>query len=574
MITDISAIPRDTVIDSDVCIIGAGAAGIAIARELTRTGLQVVVLESGGYRREREVQDLYSGESVGETYYKELEACRSRYFGGSTNCWGAIFTPLNEIDFEKREWVPWSGWPVSYGEVHPWLQHAHCGYGAGPFLYGEEAWDAARIPPVDIDRALFEPFVWHFDSRSAALSFAKRYRAELRGASNIHVFLHANVTELITNEPGRVVERARIRSLDGEERFVRSRVFILACGGIENPRLLLASNRTQRNGLGNDRDLVGRFFHEHLQMPIGYLVSDRPRAARYSYLSRLDGTFCLPGFVLTPSAQRKNRSLNGSVSIDPVYDHEGAWMAFQNIRANFKERKISRETLRHVWRICCESNKFAPEAWRRVVSGDRPRGESGRFLIYGRAEQSPNPESRVKLSREVDALGMRRASLEWRTCELDRVAIKLLWRYVKREFTRLDPGRVIENPWPDGNGWPEGLVEGPHHMGTTRMSDDPSNGVVDRDCRVHGVDGLYIAGSSIFPTGGHANPTMSIIAFALRLASHVSQQLCREVSSSSVREMELQPTTGAVHATAAARIAAVTKPIDPDTQPMLPAGTN
>jgi choline dehydrogenase-like flavoprotein len=574
MITDISTIPPDTVIDSDVCVIGSGAAGIAITRELTRTGLRVVVLEGGGYSREDAGQNLYAGESVGEPYYKELDECRSRYFGGSTNCWGAILTPLNEIDFEKREWVPWSGWPVRYGEFHTWLQHAHAAYASGPFLYREDAWDAAGIPPVDVKRSVFQRFVWHFDSRSAALSFGKRYRAELRAASNIHVLLHANVTELLTNESGRVVERARVATLDGEQRFVRSRVFILACGGIENPRLLLASNSTHRNGLGNDRDLVGRFFHEHIQLPIGYLVSDRPRAARYSYLSRLDGTFCLPGFVLTPSAQRKNRSLNASVSIDPVYDHDGAWIAFQNMRANLRERKISRETLRYLWRICCESNKFAPEAWRRVVNGDRPRGESGRFMIYARAEQAPNPDSRVTLSRETDALGMPRARLDWRTVELDRVAIKALLRYVSVEFARLDLGQVLENPWPEGNAWPEGLVQGPHHMGATRMSDDPSSGVVDRNCRVHGLDGLYVAGSSIFPTGGHANPTMSILAFALRLASHVSQRLGRQVPGYQMCEVEKEQATEGLHAVATARIAAITKPIDPDTQSMLPAGTN
>jgi choline dehydrogenase-like flavoprotein len=572
MITDISAIPADTAIECDVCILGAGAAGIAIARTLISTGLRVVLLESGGYKREPDIQDLYSGPSTGEPYYKELSDCRSRFLGGSTNCWGAIFTPLNEVDFEKREWVPWSGWPVSYEEVQPWFRHAHRDYGAGPYLYGEEALAEAEIPEADFDRSLFEPFVWHFNSRAGALSFGKRFRQELRAASNVHVYLHASVTELLTNESGRVVEAARIATLQGQSREVRSRVFILACGGIENARLLLASNRVHKNGLGNDRDLVGRFFHEHLQMPIAYLITDQADVARYSYLSRLGATFCLPGLVLTPSAQREHQTLNGSISIDPIYEHDGAMASFQKLRADVRERRLGTETLRHLWRVCCETNEFIPEAWRRVVNGDRPHGEHGRFMIYARAEQAPNPDSRVMLSNETDALGMRRARLDWRTVELDRAAIRLLSKSVKVEFERLGFGRVVDNPWPEDALWPDGLAGGPHHMGSTRMSDDPASGVVDRHCRVHGLEGLYIAGSSIFPTGGHANPTMSIIAFALRLADHVRRRLGRRSSDRTLR-FASRVVEDAMQVTTSVRVA-VNKRVDTGPQSVVQAGMN
>jgi choline dehydrogenase-like flavoprotein len=575
MITDICTIPSETSIDSDVCIIGGGAAGIAIARELSPTNLEIVVLESGGYRREESVQDLYSGLSVGEKYYKELDECRSRYLGGSTNCWSAIFTPLNEIDFEKRSWVPWSGWPLRYDEIRPWLQRAHYDYGAGPFLYGKTAWEAAKIPEENFDLEKFEFFVWHFNDRIGALSFAKRFRQELRAAPNVLIVLHANVTEILTRENGCSVDRVRVKTLDGSERYVRSKIFVLACGGIENPRLLLASTSTRKDGLGNDRDLVGRFFLEHLHMPVGYLVGARPAAARYSRLSRFDGTCYLPGLVLTPSAQRAHRTLNGSVSVEPVYDREGALIAFRKIRESLKERRIAPDTMKNLWKLCCDAHKLAPGAWRRLVLGDRPKGENGKLMIYARAEQSPNPESRVMLGDDVDALGMRRACLDWRTSDLDRKAIHLLTRFVKTEFARLGLGQVVENPWPEGGGWPESMAEGPHHMGTTRMSDDPSTGVVDRNCKVHGLDGLYIAGSSIFPTGGHANPTMSILAFAIRLASHVRETLQGRASagkSSTVEAGHLQESFQS--SAAAAGIAAVSPRIDPDTRSIPPARLN
>lgn len=527
MITDIRAISAQTELQADVCIIGAGAAGIAIARELLPSTAKVVLLESGGLRLEKNVQSLYEADCVGEPYYKKLDECRTRYFGGSTNCWGAIFTPLNEIDFEKRSWVPWSGWPVRYEEMRPWMRQAHDDYGAGPFLYDAAAWGAAGIPEPEFDPTRLNPMVWHFNSRADTLSFGKRFRPDLRKAPNIHVLLHANATELLTNESGKAVERVRVETLERKVNYIRAKVFILACGGIENARLLLASDRTQRKGLGNDRDMVGRFFHEHLQLACGVLVSSKNRrgAARYSHLARLQGTFCLPGLTLAPAAQIAHKCLNGAISVEPFHDRESVLLAFQSIRSSLKARKISPAMLNQIWRICCEGNKLAPEAWRRVVHGDRPQGDPGKYIIYARGEQAPNPDSRVILSNEADRLGMRRAVLDWRTTPLDRKSIQLMGRFATLEFKRLGLGHVIETSWPEGGEWPAGMAEGPHHMGTTRMSDDPASGVVDRNCRVHGLQGLYIAGSSVFPTGGHANPTLSIIAFAMRLATHVREVL-------------------------------------------------
>jgi choline dehydrogenase-like flavoprotein len=203
-------------------------------------------------------------------------------------------------------------------------------------------------------------------------------------------------------------------------------------------------------------------------------------------------------------------------------------MAFQKIRSDLKAGKITPDMVSRIWKICCESNKLAPEAWRRIVHGDRPRGEPGRFVIFARSEQTPNVNSRVVLSRETDRLGMRRSCLDWRTTTLDRSAIRLMASFAVSEFKRLGLGRVVLADWLKADAWPDSLVGGPHHMGTTRMSDDAATGVVDRNCRVHGVHGLYIAGSSIFPTGGHANPTLTIVAFAMRLAAHVRDVLRRD----------------------------------------------
>jgi choline dehydrogenase-like flavoprotein len=531
MIADIRTIPQDGSLDADVCVIGGGAAGISLARAFLSSSVKVVLLESGGHKWEAGAQQLYTGRSIGETYFQELHRCRTRRFGGSTNCWGGICTPLDPIDFEARSWVPWSGWPITYAELVPYFRRAHDICGAGPFLYNAQAWEQMAIPYGEFRPDRFRRFVWHFNNRgSPSLRFGNRFYSELRQASNIHVLLHANATDLLMNESRRSVERVTVRSLDQRTIQVRARVFVLACGGIENPRILLNCTSQNPQGLGNQRDLVGRFFQEHLQVPCGLLVAtDRGgAAARYSRLSKLGAARCLPGLSLAPEAQRVHRTLNGSLAVDPFYEPDGAWMAFQHLRSDCKEKRFDQQSFRRFWKVACGVHRLAPEVWRRVVHGDRPRGNPHRFVLYARAEQSPNPDSRVFLSSQRDVLGMRQVCLDWNTTPLDRKAIRLMASFAVEELTRLKLGQVIKADWLSGESWPADLVGGPHHMGTTRMADDDSSGVVDRNCRVHGLHGLYVAGSSVFPTGGHANPTLTIIALTLRLADHIRGVLSQE----------------------------------------------
>lgn len=535
MIADIHTLPSECSLEGDVCIIGAGAAGIVLAKQFAASRHQVILLESGGFRRETRVQNLYAGNSVGERYFRLLDECRTRYFGGSTNCWVGICTPLNEIDFLKRSWVPWSGWPIGFDELTPYFRRAHEICGAGPFIYDAKAWSMMGLPDAGFSLERFERFVWHYNKHSpASIEFGKRFRGELQRARNIRVFLHANVTELLTDASGKRVERVRVRSLDGPARDIKAKVFVLACGGIENARVLLASNSHYPNGLGNQRDLVGRFFQEHLEVPCAtLLVADsRDPAVSYSRLSRLGGSFSLPGLSLAPKAQEVHRTLNGSISVDPFCDPDGPFASFENLLSDLATKKVNRSTLKHLWKVVRASRKLAPEAWNRLAYGERPRGDPHRFLIYARAEQAPNPESRITLSGQVDELGMPRATLDWRTTPLDRKAIRLLSVFAAEEFSRLGLGQVTPAAWLAGEEWPDTLVGGNHHMGTTRMSEDESTGVVDANCRVHGLDSLYVAGSSVFPTGGYANPTLTIVAMAVRLADHLRETVLPSLGDS------------------------------------------
>jgi choline dehydrogenase-like flavoprotein len=403
-------------------------------------------------------------------------------------------------------------------------------------LYNARAWSQIGLNPGLFDPKMLEPFVWQFNSRGDFdLSFGRRFRSVLRDAANVEVLLHANVTELVPEANGRMIKHARIRTFNGCAHTVRARCFILACGGIENARLLLASTAIDSNGIGNERGLVGRFFHEHLELPCGMLVAplEGNDAAQYSRLHRFGRTACLPGLRLAPSAQAARGTPNTSLSVDPLYDKESGFVALQMLRSDFRRRRISSETLKRLWRAAVDSADWAPEAWRRFVHWDRPKGDPRRYILFARSEQTPNAQSRISLSRETDELGMPVALLDWHTTSADQKGVRLAASFAIDEFRRLGIGQILEAEWMAGADWPGNLAGGPHHMGTTRMAVDPGSGVVDKDCKVFGVEGLYIAGSSVFPTGGHANPTLSILALALRLADHVRACLsCDKVTVS------------------------------------------
>lgn len=547
MIEDIRAVANDS-LECDVCIVGGGAAGIVMAQQFAGSQFKVILLESGGLKPDPSVQRLYSGHSIGEKYFRELDGCRTRYFGGSTNCWVGICTPLNEIDFAQRHWVPWSGWPIGMEELAPYLRRSHEICGTGPFVYDSRAWEMMGLPALDFTAERFERFVWHYNKRSqAGIEFGKRFRKELRQARNVDVLLHANATEFLTNPSGQVVERVRVRSLEGHTRHIRARAFVLACGGIENARILLGSNGYYPHGIGNQRDWVGRFFQEHLEVPCAtlFVTGGWSGASAYSRLLRLGRAFALPGLSLAPKAQEQHRTLNGSISVDPYCDPDGQMLSLESLLADFKARRITRQTFGRLWKVVRGRRDFAPEPWNRAADGEHPLDDPNRFVIYARTEQAPNPDSRVTLSTDVDPLGMQRVNLNWRTTALDRRAIRLLSAFAAEEFPRLGMGSVVPADWLKSEEWPASLVGGNHHIGTTRMSEDETTGVVDRNCRIHNLNGLYVAGSSVFPTGGYANPTLTIIALALRLSDHIRDTLGRNAAAVSLDNVALQPPASA-----------------------------
>jgi len=518
-------------ISCDLCIIGGGAAGVTIAQEFLGSRLSVCLLESGGFDFEAETQALYEGEVAGLAY-PDLDVPRLRYLGGSTNHWSSQCAPLDALDMAPRPWVADSGWPLERAMLEPFYDRAHRVCDLGENLYGDARIKALGLTPPAVDPAKLRNYVWQYRTTAglghAPLRFGSYYREQLEAADNLRVLLHANVTSIVTNEAANRVEHVAIAALDGPTGRVRPRHVVLACGGIENARVLLLSDKIEPQGLGNRHDLVGRYFMEHITGFGGSMVTSdsTPLQENYNYH---ENTKFWVGLALSEAVQAQAGVGNCAALLQYIPNADSGLGALRRMWADAKEGEIPDNLGQEIRRVISDIDGAAVAVWQRL-SGAAPRVDNPAEIVLDiRAEQVPNPDSRVMLAADVDALGLRRTRLDWRLGDQDRRSMAVMGRTLGEEFGRLGLGRVRLEDWllDQGDGWTSEVVESSHHMGTTRMATDPRQGVVDKDCRVHGVDNLFVAGSSVFPAGGHVNPTLTIVALALRLADQLKNRLGR-----------------------------------------------
>jgi choline dehydrogenase-like flavoprotein len=535
-----------SVMDADLCIIGAGAAGIAIARRFIGTSITVCLIEGGGATGEEQSQALYEGMSIGALPF-DAGTSRMRVFGGSCNLWGGGCIPLGKHDLAERHWVPHSGWPIAYDELKPYYERAreYCQIETHDFIDGSFLTPLAQDPiPFDPDKLINQVF-----ARSPIL-FGKAYREQLEKAPNITVLLHANLLELHASSNGATVHHARIGTIDGRKGMVRAHHYVLACGGIENARMLLLSRSVMPHGLGNGNDLVGRYFMDHPCGSMGTVITDTPERLTRPY-DRNFGKGPAPAFPeigLSHTFQELHRILNGRVhpfavegkvpqGLRSLRDFRAAWQpavqdenallearlcaALKNAPSNdddMRERSTNLAML--ALRVGLGSADIAKALLRKLQN--RPTVRSNRVELMGYFEQAPNPNSRITLADERDLLGLPKVCVDWRLTALDRHTYRTAAALFGTELARACDGTYQPAAWlnEDDNAVAQ-VHTTAHHLGTTRMSDDPRQGVVDHRCRVHGIDNLHIAGSSVFPTGGWAFPTFTVVALALRLADRL-----------------------------------------------------
>jgi choline dehydrogenase-like flavoprotein len=524
VILDGREVPNGGVLAADVCVIGGGAAGITMALQLAGKSTSVIILESGGLNPDVATQSLYKGEITGLPNYP-LEACRLRYFGGSTGHWGGWCRPFDPIDFEQRSWVPGSGWPIAYEELAKFYPRAHEICHVSDMNYDPAGWDLSATPPFPLSGSSVETKLIQF---SLPIRFGTVYRPVVEQMKNVRVFLHTNATSIDLSANAKRVDQVSVAVLNGNRFSVRAKHYVVATGGIENARLLLASNQVRTAGVGNAHDQVGRYFMDHIQLDSAQVL---PIARNLDFtLYQTDSRHSLrrsmhPGappigvmgyLKLSEEAQRQARTLNYSACVYQSY-----WLDYFLHSDNPDNRdkslwRITSDAVETVWKNLRVASSMALER----LPG---RGKHPFYKIMATQEQAPNPDSRVLLSRTRDALNIPHAELHWELLDVDRYTLMEALRQIAIAFGTSHLARLNVPMDFTKQALPTYMRGSWHHYGTTRMSDDPRTGVVDRDCKVHDVANLFIAGCSVFPTSGNGNPTLSIVAMTARLAEHLQR---------------------------------------------------
>jgi choline dehydrogenase-like flavoprotein len=532
-------------LQATICIIGAGAAGLTLACELDGSGIKVLLVEAGGMRLDAAASDdVYRGSA--DAPHPNPSEFRRVVFGGTTGTWGGRCVPFDPIDFEKRDYVPGSGWPISYDEVARFYPRAmeYCDAGAFDFSVAKSlrpgrGASGARTPLPTIPGLNDESVILadRIERYSLPTDFGKRYRTKIARSANVTALLNARCVAMHRQPGEQRIASVSLADRNGKRRSVGAQIFVLAMGGIEATRLLLSSEIQS--------EFLGRFYACHFENTLGRMVVKRGKAA-FDFEKTLDGVFCRRKLQFTPEAQRRHRLLNsafrlhfpsysdashGSAVLSTIYLAKSALIReYRSILQHGTEAAVQSPAAAHIRNVLFGMpalGKFAYQ-WlflRQLATRKLPytlvKNRDGSYPLEFNCEQTPQASSRITLGDELDRDGMRRVRVEWRMCEDDAQAAQrglLLLREVLRDHSacrlEIDEAQLLP-------ALRRSVPLGGHHMGTARMAGAAHDGVVDRNCALFELPNLFLASAAVFRTNSHANPTLTIVALALRLAEHL-----------------------------------------------------
>lgn len=519
MLIDGHSVPNGLTLRADVVVIGAGPAGITVAEALAGDGRHVLLVESAGRHHGRQDDDALDGDGSGEPF--PLQRSRHRGFGGSSTHWtpatGLCVRPLDAIDFAARSCRPADQWPFGHDELEPFYAQAYRSIGVE--ADGDPGgWLAAGSPT---------PLSWSGGPQLAAFQFARhdcftQRFDEVRSHPTIDLLLRTTVCRLVPSPDDTSVDRAEMATTGGRRFSATAEVFVLACGGIDNARVLLASPGRHGCPVGNEHDNVGRYFMDHLSVDTGVIVpldgTDAP-ASTFAVRRPPAGGRYQPMLWLGEDIIEREGIPNAAFwidVIDPLYRSIGVGAA-RSLRAAVHARP-RRALAALTMRTLAGSSDLVAYAARRRTRPDGP----GQLAMRIMTEQLPNRDSRIRLSARRDATGMPRVDVDWRISGADLDVIdahqELLGKLLSDRGVATLEGRFSRDAHPGP------IMSNYHHLGTTRMHRDPRYGVVDPDGKVHSTTNVYVVGSSTFPTGGYVNPTLSILALAWRTARCIAER--------------------------------------------------
>lgn len=569
MIAKLAEHENNSVFHADLVIVGGGPVGLTLARQCAAKGHKVLVLESGIETENQEHSALNAVESRGEPCSAVQQAQRRKFhgqqnehwsqetqpfgvrcraLGGSTHGWAGKSAPFDEIDFRQRPWVANSGWPIEHGDALSYLSRAM---------------DVLNIcpdqPPCRFEAEGLRSQYWQFARGRADRFDVMRFGREFLAQDNsgIEVLLDATVTKLGLTADGNTVKSLSVQSVSGKQARIHAKTCVLASGGIENARLLLASNDVHSNGIGNHHDLVGRYLMDH----VGTRIATIPVAHASPYIRKF-GFFgvnyakrshmFMHGLALTPQMQEQEGLLNAAIYFLPQRSPDDPWDSLRRL-----VKRNSQHPRHDLMSVAKGTSILAKGVGLKLLTSNMTPERVKEFIVDSAIKLSPNTvaeefscaniphkltginveaicenvpdfSSRITLSHRRDRFGAPVAAVDWRIGSAERHTLSKLAEASARASVHAGLAKPHLERWVE-EGSPEDciMIDMAHTLGTTRMAQNERCGVVDTDSKVFGLHNLYVAGGSVFPTSGHANPTLMILALTIRLADHLNARMAQ-----------------------------------------------
>lgn len=530
MLIDASTIQPDDTLNCDICIVGSGAAGIAIANELDGISTKVILLESGSLKYKKSYQELNQGEvAIGN--HPPLERDRRRVFGGTTTIWGGRCVPFDAIDFEQRNYVKYSGWPITKTDLDPYYIRAHSYLDLGSYNYdffyesNKSIFFQDQIHNIlSSGNDILETY-YRF---SIPTNFNHKYLNVLKRSKNVIVVSNATCLYLESQNEKEYIEKILGSTLSQKRFYVKANCFVLATGGLETTKLLLLSNIVNNTSKFGNENLLGKFYMGHLNYKIDIQYFD---SIRWDYRINNEGIYFQPAFAISNGTQKRNKLLNLRVVIDRP-DTKNPQHKSSVLSSIYLVQKLSTGVLKFSESIDHFKNlvidfKSLPGFTYRILTKQLLSSRKLPSVIFNNgsncytyridSEQAPNPQSYLSLSRQKDKFNLNQIQVNWNFTHQDVSSAQKSVELIDRFLQNNQCGKVISFPTCP-------TIAGGHHLGTTRMGTSPTNGIVDENCQVFGISNLFISSGSIFTTSSYANPTLTIVALALRLADHLKSR--------------------------------------------------
>jgi choline dehydrogenase-like flavoprotein len=508
-------------IKTTVCVVGSGPAGAFVAVELAKNEIDVLVLEAGTHEVDSSTDEML--DQVVVSGHADLNFGFSRQFGGSSNLWSGRVASLEPIDIAKRDWIPFSGWPFGYSELHRYYAQVL------------EIMDIPYSELLDIKQNRSKEFFPIFDQNIYHGLDIKRFcwndppfntgsylRENSSGHGNrLRYCMGAKVRRLYQTHDGRLITHVEMILPDGNTMFVSAKIFVIAAGGLETPRILFNSDSVYFEGIGNRHGVLGKYLQTHPKADMGILVLNHKiltNSPLFSDQSR-NGYRVRFGLGLNPDTQKKLESLNHYVQLSPLLEYQTTRLfeAFKGSSA-LKLPFINRS--RFLRGGLPRLGLIVFEAIGRIA---RLQQRARMFVLRGFLDQFPDPANHVSRSQRLDSHGDPMIDINWSFSSRDKKTVVSFFNHLDSVFRTHRLGH-IETNIANMEEWPLTAIHS-HFIGTTRMGEISTHAVVDPDCRVFGTNNLYISGPSTWPTGGYANPFLTIAALSLRLGSHLLSRL-------------------------------------------------